>query len=150
MQYWKVLNFKIDFQDLKKVSNLAKIYIRYWKSMEILNGKEIWSIWTVFYWRQSTSLFMQMCKVEFHEKMKRSNGIELFKFSIEKVLKKYGKWFFLNVWEPWWNNRTTGWKKVVLNKINKSLLSWVNNVCSTSMVTILAADVARTNLCYHS
>jgi len=23
----------------------------------------------------------------------RSNGIELFKFSIEKVLKKYGKWF---------------------------------------------------------
>jgi len=27
--------------------------------------------------------------------MKRSNGIELSKFSIEKVLlKKYGKWFF--------------------------------------------------------
>jgi len=25
--------------------------------------------------------------------MKRSNGIELLKFSIEKVLKKYGKWF---------------------------------------------------------
>jgi len=25
--------------------------------------------------------------------MKRSNGIELFKLSIEKVLKKYGKWF---------------------------------------------------------
>ena len=25
--------------------------------------------------------------------MKRSNGIELTKFSIEKVLKKYGKWF---------------------------------------------------------
>jgi len=25
--------------------------------------------------------------------MKRSNGIELFRFSIEKVLKKYGKWY---------------------------------------------------------
>jgi len=26
--------------------------------------------------------------------MKRSNGIELLKFSIEKILKKCGKWFF--------------------------------------------------------
>jgi len=26
--------------------------------------------------------------------MKRSTGIELLKFSIKKVLKKYGKWFF--------------------------------------------------------
>jgi len=76
--------------------------------MEILNGKEISSIWAEFYWRQSTSLFMQyyaMCKIEFHNKefrkMERSNGIELIRFSIEKVLKKYGKWFFLNVWEPW-------------------------------------------------
>jgi len=25
--------------------------------------------------------------------MKRSSGIELLKFGIEKVLKKYGKWF---------------------------------------------------------
>jgi len=36
-----------------------------------------------------------MCKIEFNDqelrKMKRSNGIELLKFSIEKVLNKYGK-----------------------------------------------------------
>jgi len=36
-----------------------------------------------------------MCKIEFHDqefrKMKRSNGVELLKFSIEKVLNKYGK-----------------------------------------------------------
>jgi len=36
-----------------------------------------------------------MCKIEFHEqefgKMKRSNGIELLKFSIERPMKKYGK-----------------------------------------------------------
>jgi len=42
----KVLNFKIGFQDLEKVLNLVKKYIRYWKNIEILNGKEIWSIWT--------------------------------------------------------------------------------------------------------
>ena len=39
-----------------------------------------------------------MCKIDFNDeefqKMKRSNGIELLNFSIEKVLKKYGKWFF--------------------------------------------------------
>jgi len=35
----KVLNFKIGFQDLEKVLNLAKMYFRYWKSMEMLNGK---------------------------------------------------------------------------------------------------------------
>jgi len=28
----KVLKFKIGFQDLEKVLNLAKMYIRYWKS----------------------------------------------------------------------------------------------------------------------
>jgi len=37
-----------------------------------------------------------MCKIEFHDyefwKIKRSSGIEFFKFSIKKVLKKYGKW----------------------------------------------------------
>jgi len=36
-----------------------------------------------------------MCKIDFNDeefqKMKRSNGIELLNFSIEKVLKKYGK-----------------------------------------------------------
>jgi len=35
----KVLNFKIGFQDLEKVLNFAKMYIRYWKSVEILYGK---------------------------------------------------------------------------------------------------------------
>ena len=37
------------FQDLEKVLNFAKMYIRYWKSMKILNGKEISSIWAEFY-----------------------------------------------------------------------------------------------------
>jgi len=32
---WKVLNLKSGFQDLEKVLNLAKICIRYWKSLEI-------------------------------------------------------------------------------------------------------------------
>ena len=39
----KVLNLKIGFQDLEIVLNWAKMYIRYWKSIEILNGKEIWT-----------------------------------------------------------------------------------------------------------
>jgi len=34
----KVLNCEIGFQDLEKVLNLAKIYIKYWKSMEIPNS----------------------------------------------------------------------------------------------------------------
>jgi len=38
-----------------------------------------------------------MCKIEFHDS---ENGIEFLKFSIEKVLKKYGKWFFLMCGNP--------------------------------------------------
>jgi len=34
----KVFNCKIGFQYLEKVSNLAKMYMKYWKSMEILNS----------------------------------------------------------------------------------------------------------------
>jgi len=37
----------------------------YWKSMEILNGKEIRSIWAKFYYKQSASLFMQCVKLSF-------------------------------------------------------------------------------------
>jgi len=37
----KVLNFKIGFQDLENVLILGKMYIKYRKSIEILNGKEI-------------------------------------------------------------------------------------------------------------
>ena len=61
----KVLNFKIGFQDIEKALNLAKMYIRYWISMEILNGKEIRSFWAELNWRQSTSLFMQYVKLSF-------------------------------------------------------------------------------------
>jgi len=67
-KYWIAKSVFI-FQDLK-VLNLAKFYIKYWKNMEILNGKEIRSIWAEFSWRQSRWLFMQcyaMCKVEFHD-----------------------------------------------------------------------------------
>ena len=35
----KVLICEIRFQDLEKVWNLAKMYIKYWKSMEILLGE---------------------------------------------------------------------------------------------------------------
>jgi len=66
----KVFNFKIVFQNLEKVLNLAKIYIRYGKIMEIINGKESRSIWAKFYWKQSTSLLIQgyvKCKIEFHD-----------------------------------------------------------------------------------
>jgi len=54
--------------------------------MDIINGKEI----SEQNFTEGTSLFMQchaMCKIEFHDqefrKMKKSNGIELLKFSIE-------------------------------------------------------------------
>jgi len=50
----KVLHFKIGFQDLEKVLNFAKMYIRYWKSMGILYGKEISSIRAGFHCRHST------------------------------------------------------------------------------------------------
>jgi len=50
----KVLNFKFGFQGLEKVLNMVKMCIRYWKSMEILNGKEFLSIWAEFCCRQST------------------------------------------------------------------------------------------------
>ena len=40
----KVLNFKFGFQGLEKVLNMVKMCFRYWKSMEILNGKEFLSI----------------------------------------------------------------------------------------------------------
>ena len=66
----KVLNFKIGFQDLEKILNLAKVYIKYWRSVEILNGKEIRNTWAEFYWRQSDSLSMQwyaMCEIELHD-----------------------------------------------------------------------------------
>ena len=33
----KVLNCKIDLQDFENVLNLAKMYIKYWKSMEFQN-----------------------------------------------------------------------------------------------------------------
>jgi len=32
----KVWNFKVGFKDLEKVLHVAKMYIRYWKSMEII------------------------------------------------------------------------------------------------------------------
>jgi len=38
----KVMNFKIDFQDLEKVLNFAKMYVRYRKSTEILYRKKIY------------------------------------------------------------------------------------------------------------
>ena len=39
--------------------------------------------------------------------MKRTNGIELFKFSIEKVLKKYGKCFLEMCGNPAWQTKVS-------------------------------------------
>ena len=39
----KVLNCEIGFQDLEKVLNLAKMYIKYWKSMQIRNSAIVYS-----------------------------------------------------------------------------------------------------------
>jgi len=92
----KVLNFKIGFQDLEKVLNFAKMYIRYWKSMDLLNGKEISSIWAEFYWRQSTSFLcsvMQCVKLSFMIKnFEKCREAVVLNF-LNLVLKKYGKWF---------------------------------------------------------
>ena len=44
---------------LEKYWIWPKRYIEYWKSMAIVNGKEISSIWAEFYWKWSTSLFIQ-------------------------------------------------------------------------------------------
>ena len=66
----KVLNVKFGFQDLEKVLNWAKMYIKYWQSMKIPNGNEIKSIWAEFYWRQSNTSFVQCdarCKTKFHD-----------------------------------------------------------------------------------
>jgi len=49
----------VSIKDLEEVLKLAKICVKYWKSMEIPNGKEIRSIWAEFHWRQSNTLFMQ-------------------------------------------------------------------------------------------
>ena len=63
----KVLNFEIGFQDLEKVLNLTKMYIRYGKSMEILNGKEILHIWAEFTKVKALMQCYAMCKIEFHD-----------------------------------------------------------------------------------
>jgi len=44
-RYFISIEFQIWFQDLEKVLNLAKMSPRYWKSMEIPNGKNIRSVW---------------------------------------------------------------------------------------------------------
>jgi len=65
-----VLKFKTGFQELEKVLKLAEICIEYWKSMEIPNEKEIWSVGAKFCWRQSSSLLIQcyeMWKIEFQD-----------------------------------------------------------------------------------
>ena len=66
----------------------AKICVTYWKSMEILNEKEIWSVWAEFYWRQSISSFMQcyaLCNVQ--------NWVSWLRISKNK--KKLWYWTFL-------------------------------------------------------
>ena len=50
---------------MKKYWIWPKMCNSYWKSMEILNGKEIRSIWAKFYYKQSASLFMQCVKLSF-------------------------------------------------------------------------------------
>jgi len=64
-KYWKGIEFQNWVSRLEKVLYLAKMYIRDWKSVAFLNGKEISSIWAELYWRQSTSLFMQCVELSF-------------------------------------------------------------------------------------
>ena len=70
--------------------------IRYWKCMEILNGKEISSIWAEFYWRQSISFLcsvLQCVKLSFMIKnFEKCREAVVLNF-LNLVLKKYGKWF---------------------------------------------------------
>ena len=85
------------------------MYIRYWKSVEILNGKEIWGIWAEVYWRQSISLFTQsyaLCKIEFHdlEFWKMKVFVVVFNF-LNLVLKKYGKGFLKTCGNPGWREQ---------------------------------------------
>jgi len=58
------------FKILKKYWIWPKWCVKYWKSMEILNGKEIWNIRAEFNWRQSMqfiiyALFMQCPNLSF-------------------------------------------------------------------------------------
>ena len=64
-KYWKSIEFQNRFSRPWQSIQMAKICIKYCKSMEIIDGNEIWSIWAQFYWRQSSSLFMQCAKLNF-------------------------------------------------------------------------------------
>jgi len=102
----KVLNFKTGCQDLEKVLRLAKRWINYWKSMEILNEEDIWRILAEFFWRQSNSLFMQCYELSFMFKnFKKLRQVVVLNF-LNLVLKKYGKWFFKMCGNPvYFNNK---------------------------------------------
>ena len=101
----KLLDFKTGFQYLEKVLNLAKMCIRYWKSVEVLYGKEISSIWAEFCWRQSNSIFMQCVKSSFmiknFEKWREVMILNLWNLVLKRFKKGTGKIIFLNVFEPW-------------------------------------------------
>jgi len=92
----KVLNFKISFHDFEEVLNLAKMYIRYWKSMGILNGKETSSIWAEFSWRQNTSIdYAVLCSVKNWVSWVRisENEEKQWRWTFKLVLKRCWKWF---------------------------------------------------------
>ena len=104
-KYWKSIELQIGVQDLEKVLNLAKMCIRYWKSVEVLYGKEISSIWAEFCWRQSNSIFMQCVKSSFmiknFEKWREVMILNLWNLVLKRFKKGTGKIIFLNVCEPW-------------------------------------------------
>jgi len=97
----KVLNCEIGFQDLGKVLNLAKVYIKYWRSMEIPHSAMC--LFKFCSLPLMTVLQMFFCIV-FHEsnfpKMGISDDIKVLWFSIEEVLKSMES-VFENAWEPW-------------------------------------------------
>ena len=64
--------------------------------MEILIGKEITSIWAEFYWRLSTSLFMQGTQLNFMNKnLKKWKILNFLNLVLKKALKMYGKGHFV-------------------------------------------------------
>jgi len=58
----KSIEFENQFSRPWKNIEIAKICVKYWKSMEIQNGKEIWSIWEVQYFTEGKALHY-LCSV---------------------------------------------------------------------------------------
>ena len=93
-----IRNCEMGFQDLEKVLNLAKMYVKYWKGMEIPNSAICLLIQILFFTPDDSLANVLLHCVPWIRFWKKEDKwwYWSFFFSIEKVWKKV----FENVWEP--------------------------------------------------